>query len=90
MATEANTAAPLAAGSPSSSSKERWGGAVLKGLAAVLLSLLLFIVVPDRLVTYLSRHVVPAARDLIVLAWVTFAFLFMCWAFVRLQGRRES
>jgi hypothetical protein len=85
MATEPKTAIP-----PRSSADERWDGAALRGLAAVVLSLIMFIVIPDRLVTYLSRHVIPAARDLIVLAWVTFAFLCMCWAFVRLQGGRES
>jgi hypothetical protein len=85
MATE-----PKTSGTPRSDGDERWDGAALRALAAVLLSLLMFIVIPDRIVTYLSRHVVPAARDLIVLAWVTFAFLFMCWAFVRLQGRRND
>jgi hypothetical protein len=85
MATEPRTAGP-----PRSEADERWDGAALRALAAVVLSLLMFIVIPDRVVTYLSRHVVPTARDLIVLAWVTFAFLFMCWAFVRLQGRREN
>jgi hypothetical protein len=89
MATEQKAAQPHMAG-PRGTADERWDGAVLRGLAAVFLSLILFIVIPDRLVTYLSRHVVPAARDLIVLAWVTFAFLLMCWAFVRLQGRRDN
>ena len=85
MATEPKTAGPT-----SSRSDERWGGAALRALAVVVLSLIMFVVIPDRVVTYLSRHVVPTARDLIVLAWVTFAFLFMCWAFVRLQGRRDA
>jgi peptide/nickel transport system permease protein len=57
---------------------------------AIVLSVVIFIVIPDRAFTYLSKHVVPLARDAILLTWMVVVFFAMCWLFVRLQsGRRR-
>jgi hypothetical protein len=60
------------------------------GLAAVMLagSYLLFVLVPNNLLSYLSLHTSPRNRDLLVtLSWVV-AFVVACWLFVRLQRSR--
>jgi hypothetical protein len=56
----------------------------------VLTSVLLLLVVSNQLLTYLSRHVAPEARDLLVTAWWMVAFVFCCWLFVRLQRGQVS
>ena len=65
-----------------------WGRAI--GLAAVVIvvSLALFVVVPDRLLAYLSVHIVPFWRDVLMLAYVAVAFVLGCLVFVRLQRVR--
>jgi hypothetical protein len=63
-----------------------WDRAALWALVLVVLSVLVFIVIPDRAITYLSKHVAPTARDLVIVTWIAVAFLAMCWVFVRLQG----
>jgi hypothetical protein len=52
----------------------------------LILSFVGFVLVPNRLVAYLSLHVVPRTRDALVLLWVIAFFIFMSWLFVRLQG----
>jgi hypothetical protein len=59
-------------------------------LAAIMLaaSYLLFVLVPNNLLSYLSLHTSPRNRDVLVtLSWVV-AFVFGCWLFVRLQRTR--
>jgi hypothetical protein len=69
---------------------ESWVGAAWRASVAIVLSVVIFIVIPDRAFTYLSKHVVPLARDAILLTWMVIAFFAMCWLFVRLQsGRRR-
>ena len=65
--------------------KTSWLRAV--GLAAFMLlaSYLLFVLVPNNLLSYLSLHASPRNRDLLVSAWWVLAFGFGCWLFVRLQ-----
>jgi hypothetical protein len=60
--------------------------------AAVLLiaAIVGFMVVPDRLVAYLSLHVAPRTRDAIVLIWSVFWFVVLSFAFVLLQRRRST
>jgi hypothetical protein len=60
------------------------------GLAAVMLaaSYLLFVLVPNNLLSYLSLHTSPRNRDLLVTLWWLFAFVAACWIFVRLQRSR--
>ena len=56
-------------------------------MAAVMLltSYLVFILIPNNLLTYLSTRVVPFTRDLLVTLWWAAAFVGTCWLFVRLQ-----
>ena len=65
--------------------KTSWLRAV--GLAALMLlaSYLLFVLVPNNLLSYLSLHASPRNRDLLVSLWWVLAFGFGCWLFVRLQ-----
>ena len=60
------------------------------GLAAVMLaaSYLLFVLVPNNLLSYLSLHTSPRNRDLLVTLWWVIAFVAACWIFVRLQRSR--
>jgi hypothetical protein len=46
---------------------------------------IVFLVIPDRLLGYLSVHLVPTARDLLIALWWAIALVFACWLFVRLQ-----
>jgi len=47
------------------------------------------VVIPDRLLSYLSPRVGSTARDALVLGWEVVAFVALAWAFVALQrGRR--
>ena len=61
------------------------------GLAAVMIlaSYLLFVLVPNNLLSYLSLHTAPRNRDLLVTLWWVVGFAFACWLFVRLQRTRE-
>jgi hypothetical protein len=60
------------------------------GLAAIMLaaSYLIFVLVPNNLLSYLSLHTAPRNRDLLVTLWWVIAFVFACWLFVRLQRTR--
>lgn len=78
---------------------DRWGGegtdaeGWLPGAwkAAVLLiaAFVGFMVVPDRLVAYLSLHVAPRIRDAIILLWSVFWFIALSFVLVLLQRRRR-
>jgi len=61
--------------------------AAWKAAAVLVVAVVGFMAIPDRLVVYLSLHVAPRARDAIVLAWVILFFLALSWAFVALQRR---
>ncbi len=77
--------ATAGAGRGPSSSAEGWGVAARKAVLVLVLSFLGFLVVPDRLASYLSVHIVPNARDALVVAWWVAFFVFLSWVFVRLQ-----
>ena len=51
----------------------------------LLASYLAFVLIPNDLINYLSLHVAPRARDLIVTLWWTIALVACSWLFVRLQ-----
>lgn len=61
-------------------------------LAAIMLtaSYLLFVLVPNNLLSYLSLHTSPRNRDVLVTLWWVVAFVFGCWLFVRLQRTRAG
>lgn len=53
-------------------------------------SYLLYGLVPNNLLTYLSLHTSPRNRDLLVTLWWVVALGFGCWLFVRLQRTRAG
>ncbi len=59
------------------------------GLAAVVMlaSYLVFVLIPNDLLTYLSTRTVPFTRDLLVTLWWMAAFVAACWLFVRVQRK---
>lgn len=67
-----------------------WPRAV--GIAAVMLvaSYLLYALIPNNLLTYLSIRTSPRNRDLLVSLWWVAALGFGCWLFVRLQRTWEG
>jgi hypothetical protein len=65
-----------------------WGRAIIRAAIAVVVSLVLFVIVPDRLLAYLSLHIVPFWRDLLMLGYVAVAFVAGCLVFMRLQRVR--
>lgn len=66
----------------------RWGTAIVRAAIMLVVAVVLFLIVPDRLLAYLSLHLVPLWRDLAMLAYTAIAFLVGCVVFVRLQGTR--
>ena len=69
---------------------EGWGRASLKALAVWVCALAGVVLIPDRLIAYLSLHVSPPTRDLLVLLSFVIAFLLVGWLFVRLQRQRAG
>jgi membrane-anchored protein YejM (alkaline phosphatase superfamily) len=67
-----------------------WRSAVVRAAILLVASVVAFVVVPDRLLAYLSLHVAPAVRDLLVTGWIAVAFVGVAVLFVRLQGRRTA
>jgi hypothetical protein len=66
----------------------RWGSAIVRAAIVLVVSVVLFVIVPDRLLAYLSLHLVPLWRDLAMLAYTGVAFAAGCVVFVRLQKAR--
>lgn len=66
-----------------------WGRALAWAALVLAVSFVGFLLIPNRLVAYLSLHVAPRARDALVLLWVALFFVFMGWLFVRLQRGME-
>jgi hypothetical protein len=62
------------------------------GLAVIMViaTYLLFVLVPNNLLSYLSLHTSPRNRDLLVTLWWMVGFVFACWLFVRLQRTRAK
>ena len=67
---------------------QSWGAALGRAALMVLASLLLFLVVPNRLLGYLSIHIVPFWRDLLMVGYWGAAFVAGCWLLVVLQRSR--
>ena len=81
---------PIAERPGGGSSPDGWGSALARAAVVVVLSIIGFVLVPNRLVAYLSLHAVPRTRDALLLIWMAVVFAFMSWLFVRLQVRRGS
>jgi len=69
---------------------EGWIPAAWKAAVLLIAAIVGFVVVPDRLVAYLSLHVAPRTRDAILLLWSVFWFVVLSFAFVLLQRRRST
>ena len=69
---------------------ESWGTAIWKSVVILVLSALAFVVIPDRLFSYLALHVGPRLRDALVLLEVVVAFVLLTWLFVRFQPKRRQ
>jgi hypothetical protein len=67
-----------------------WGPALLRAAAILVLSWAGFLLIPDRLLAYLSTRVTPHSRDALVSAWVVIWFLALSWVFVKFQERGSS
>lgn len=67
-----------------------WGAAAFKALAMIAISFLVFVLVPNSLLGYLTTRMTPTGRDLVVATWWLAAFVVACWIFVRLQRRRRA
>lgn len=65
-----------------------WGMAAVRSAAVLGAGIFGFMLVPNQLLSYLSLHVRPAARDLLVAGWWVIALMVCTWLFVRIQGRR--
>jgi hypothetical protein len=62
-----------------------WVAPTVRAALMLTVSVIVFLVIPNRLLGYLSVHLVPTARDLLMAVWWLIAFVFACWLFVRLQ-----
>jgi hypothetical protein len=79
-----------AGGSEHAQAGEGWVGALVRAFVVLVASFLALVIVPNQLLAFLSPRVTPASRDLVVVAWVSVAFVGLCWLFLALQrGRRR-
>jgi hypothetical protein len=67
-----------------------WRSAAIRASALVILSWAGFLLIPDRLMAFLSTRVTPHSRDALVTLWVVVFFVALCRVFVILQRRREK
>lgn len=65
-----------------------WPASIVKAAVMLLVCYLVFVLAPNDLLGYLSKHVEPRVRDLLVAGWWAVAFVAACWLFVRLQRVR--
>lgn len=66
-----------------------WGGALVRAAIVVIASFVGFVIVPDRLLSYLATRAVPNTRDGLVVLWVVAFFVAMSYGFVALQRKWE-
>jgi hypothetical protein len=64
---------------------DSWAVAGAKAALLLALSIVGFVLVPDRLLVFLSTRVAPHVRDLFVVAWVVVAFAVLAVLFTRVQ-----
>jgi len=67
-----------------------WGAATLAAIAMVVVSFLLFVLIPNTLLAYLTTRMTPTGRDLVVASLWALGFVVACVIFVRLQPRRKT
>ena len=62
----------------------------LRAILMLVVSWAAFVLVPNQMLSYLSLHVEPRARDLLVTLWWVFALIACSWLFIRLQRPRKA
>ena len=79
----------MAEGRASGDTSEGWAPALWKAALVLGGAVVGLVLVPDRLVAYLSLHVPPRTRDALVTLWAVVAFVALSRVFVLVQrGRR--
>jgi hypothetical protein len=67
-----------------------WVAAAVRAVIMLVVSVVVFALVPERLLTYLAIRVSPSVRDALVVLWWAVALVATLALFVRLQPREES
>jgi hypothetical protein len=62
-----------------------WVRPTVRAAVMLAVSWIVLLLVPNRLLGYLSVHLVPTWRDLLMVVWWVASFAFASWLFVRLQ-----
>jgi hypothetical protein len=88
----APTPAPTTETSPASPVPltQGWGQAALRAFVVLILSDVFLLLIPNRLLAYLTTRVGPNVRDALVTGWVTVVFIGLSWVLLALQrpGKR--
>jgi hypothetical protein len=84
-ATEPQVEPSAEGGTPAS---RRWGPSLVTAIIMLAVSYLVFVLIPNNLLSYLTLHTNPRTRDLLIVIWWVAALVFSCWVFVRLQRGR--
>ena len=71
------------------SATERWGRSSAIAAAVLVVAVVGFVVVPDRLLAFLSTRTAPRTRDALLVLYVVVFFIAILWLFVRVQ-REEA
>jgi hypothetical protein len=71
------------------SATERWGRSSAIAAAVLVVAVVGFVVVPDRLLAFLSTRTAPRTRDALLVLYVVVFFIAISWLFVRVQ-REEA
>jgi hypothetical protein len=66
-----------------------WWAASVRAVAVLVIAGVLFVVLPDRLLSYLTLHIVAFWRDALMIVYAGVAFVAACIVFMRLQGVRR-
>jgi len=69
---------------------DSWVGAAIRAVIMLVVSVVVFALVPERLLTFLTIRVSPSVRDALVVLWWAVALVATMVLFVRLQTRRRS
>jgi hypothetical protein len=92
---EGATSGPAAETSETKSSSpapptQGWGQAALRAVVVLILSDVFLLLIPNRLLAYLTTRVGPNVRDAVVTGWVTVFFIGLSWVLLALQrpGKR--
>lgn len=67
-----------------------WRSAFGRATILLAVSVVVFLIVPDRLIAYLSLHVAPASRDALVTLWTAIAFVLVAYLLIRLQRGKTA